>query len=127
TVLPVPAVSKVTPLPSTAEPLAVKVLLPVRLIVPMPVMVPADCVPAPVRISVWLLRVSVLLPVAFISRPAMVGSTSRVGWLMAPATLRPTVLAEVGVLPVQLPPSDQLMLLPPLQLSYGGNWTGSTP
>jgi len=28
-------------------------------------------------------------------------------------------LAEVGVLPVQLPPSDQLMLLPPAQLSSG--------
>src|SRR5579871_6551837 len=89
------------------------------LIVPAPLIVPPLWVAVPVMVSVCPLRVSVLLPVAFISMPATVGSTSRVGWFGAPATLKPTVSVVAGVLLVQLPPSDQLMLLPPIQLLLG--------
>src|SRR3954470_18774410 len=87
--------------------------------VPLPVMVPPVWVASPVMVRVWPLRFSVLLPVASISRPATVGSTSRVGWFAAPARVKPPVLAGVGVLPVQFPPLDQLLLAPPSQLLSG--------
>src|SRR3954468_6282609 len=87
--------------------------------VPLPVMVPPVWVASPVMVSVWPLRFSVLLPVSFISRPAIVGSTSRVGWFGGPATSSPTVSVGRGVLAVQLPPFDQLPLLTPSQLLFG--------
>src|SRR3954471_7453365 len=87
--------------------------------VPLPVMVPPVWVASPVMVRVWPLRFSVLLPVAFISRPAIVGSTSRVGWFAAPGASSPTGWVGPGVLPVQLPPFDQLPLVTPSQLLLG--------
>src|SRR4051812_15201018 len=84
-------------------------------------MVPPDWVPVPLRVSVKLFRLSVLLPVTFISMPEADRLVSRVG-CSAPPRLKPaTPVVGSGTLFVQLAPFPQegSIPLPPVQLVVG--------